>query len=108
MLRKLVLAVSFSALAAFSGTVLAASFDVTDIEGRKVHFEDQPKTFVVANYIANFMMVGGAPSLDKVVALTKDGWEDTRYGEYQVFTKSFPRMKDLPSIGGYHDDILNA
>ena len=61
MLRKLVLAVSFSTLAAFSGSVLAAAFDVTDIEGRKVHFEDQPKTFVVANYIANFMMVGGAP-----------------------------------------------
>ena len=108
MLRKLVLAVSFSTLAAFSGSVLAAAFDVTDIEGRKVHFEDQPKTFVVANYIANFMMVGGAPGLEKVVALTKDGWEDTRYGEYQVFTKSFPKMKDLPSIGGYHDDILNA
>lgn len=89
MLRKLVLAVSFSTLAAFSGSVLAAAFDVTDIEGRKVHFEDQPKTFVVANYIANFMMVGGAPGLEKVVALTKDGWEDTRYGEYQVFTKSF-------------------
>lgn len=53
-------------------------------------------------------MVGGAASLEKVVALTKDGWEDTRYGEYQVFTKSFPKMKDLPSIGGYHDDILNA
>ncbi len=71
MLRKLVLAVSFSTLAAFSGSVLAAAFDVTDIEGRKVHFEDQPKTFVVANYIANFMMVGGAPGLEKVVALTK-------------------------------------
>lgn len=108
MLRKLILALSFSSLAAFSGSVLAAAFDITDIEGRKVHFEDQPKTFVVANYIANFMMVGGAAGLEKVVALTKDGWEDTRYGEYQVFTKSFPKMKDLPSIGGYHDDILNA
>lgn len=100
MLRKLILALSFSSLAAFSGSVLAAAFDITDIEGRKVHFEDQPKTFVVANYIANFMMVGGAAGLEKVVALTKDGWEDTRYGEYQVFTKSFPKMNDLPSIGG--------
>ena len=108
MLRKLVLAVSFSTLAAFSSSVLATAFEVTDVEGRKVRFEDQPNTFIVANYIVNFMMVGAAPSLDKVVALTKDGWEDTRYGEYQVFTKSFPKMKDLPSIGGYHDDILNA
>lgn len=108
MLRKLALAVSFSTLAAFSASVLASAFDVTDIEGRRIHFEDQPKTFVVANYIANFLMVGGAPSLDKVVALTKDGWEETRYGEYQVFTQSFPKMKSLPSIGGYHDDILNA
>ena len=83
MLRKLILALSFSSLAAFSGSgffkrfnslaafsgsVLAAAFDITDIEGRKVHFEDQPKTFVVANYIANFMMVGGAAGLEKVVA----------------------------------------
>lgn len=45
MLRKLILALSFSSLAAFSGSVLAAAFDITDIEGRKVHFEDQPKTF---------------------------------------------------------------
>ena len=36
MLRKLVLAVSFSTLAAFSGSVLAAAFDVTDIEGTRV------------------------------------------------------------------------
>ena len=108
MLRSWFLLYLFLLLRPLAVSVLAAAFDVTDIEGRKVHFEDQPKTFVVANYIANFMMVGGAPGLEKVVALTKDGWEDTRYGEYQVFTKSFPKMKDLPSIGGYHDDILNA
>ena len=36
MLRKLILALSFSSLAAFSGSVLAAAFDITDIEGRKV------------------------------------------------------------------------
>ena len=96
------------ALAVLTRTVIAAPFDITDVEGQKYHFEQTPKTFVVANYIANFMMVGGAKSLDKVIALTKDGWEDTRYGEYQVFTKSFPKMKELPSIGGYHDDVLNA
>ena len=63
MLRKLILALSFSSLAAFSGSVLAAAFDITDIEGRKVHFEDQPKTFIVANYIANWWAV--RPALKK-------------------------------------------
>ena len=32
----------------------AAGFDITDIEGRQIHFDKQPKTFIVANYIANF------------------------------------------------------
>ena len=48
MLRSWFLLYLFLLLSAFSGSVLAAAFDVTDIEGRKVHFEDQPKTFVVA------------------------------------------------------------
>lgn len=107
-IRKIILATVISLSAGLSFAATDTGFDVNDIEGRTIHFDNQPKTFIVANYIANFMMVGGAPSLDKVVALTKDGWEDTRYGEYQVFTKSFPKMKELPSIGGYHDDILNS
>lgn len=89
-------------------TALAAPFEVIDIAGRTVRFEDTPQRFVVGNYIANFMMVGGAKSLDKVVGMTKDGWDATRYGEYQVFTASFPSIQSIPSIGGYHDDILNA
>ncbi|MFR0875879.1 MAG: iron ABC transporter permease, partial [Bilophila wadsworthia] len=65
-------------------------------------------TFVVANYIANFLMVGGAGSLDKVVGMTFDGWEETRYGEYVVYTETFPKLKAIPSIGGYHDNILDS
>lgn len=85
---------------------------LTDLAGRDIRLDKRPDTFVVANYIANFLMVGGASSLDRVVGMTLDGWKDTRYGEYEVFTKAFPRMaggKDaIPSIGGYHDNILNA
>ena len=53
-------------------------------------------------------MTGGAKSLDKIVGMTQDGWEHTRLGEYRVFTKAFPQIKDIPSIGGYHDNILNS
>lgn len=90
----------------------SAGITFTDLAGREIHMESLPQKFVVANYIANFLMVGGAESLDKVVGMTFDGWEDTRYGEYKVFTDAFPRMlggKDgIVSIGGYHDDVLNA
>lgn len=88
----------------------SAAIVFTDVAGREVRLDKPPETFIVANYIANFMMVGGAESLDKVVGMTFDGWEDTRYGEYKVFTDAFPRMKsgDIVSIGGYHDDVLNA
>lgn len=86
--------------------VPAVSF--TDIAGREVQLDSLPKTFVVANYIANFLMVGGADSLNKVVGMTFDGWEDTRYGEYVVYTETFPKLKTIPSIGGYHDNILDS
>lgn len=80
----------------------------TDIAGRRIELEKRPEKIIVANYIVNYMLVGGKESLDKVVGMTLDGWEDTRYGEYTVFTQSFPEMKEIPSIGGYHDNILNA
>lgn len=83
-------------------------FTITDIMGREVTFDEQPETFVVANYIFNFLLVGGGDSLDKVVGLTKDGWEDTRYGEYTVLTDAFPKIEEIKSIGGYHDDVLDA
>ncbi len=88
--------------------VAAPAISFTDIAGRKVELDNLPKTFVVANYIANFLMVGGAESLNKVVGMTFDGWEDTRYGEYVVYTEAFPRLKTIPSIGGYHDDVLDS
>lgn len=82
-------------------------FTVTDVEGNEIYFEKQPETFVVANYIFNFLLIGGKDSLSKVVGLTKDGWEDTRYGEYQALTEAYPELLDIKSIGGYHDDVLD-
>lgn len=98
-----------------AGTVRAAEtnlsaegFTVTDLVGRTVTFVKRPERFVVANYILNFLMTGGAVAVPKIVALAQDGWEDTRVGEYEVLTKAFPALKALPSIGGYHDNILNS
>lgn len=83
-------------------------YTFTDIEGREITIEKQPETFVVGNYILNFMLIGGKESLDKVVGMPLDGWQETRYGEYESMTKSFPEILDKTSIGGYHDDVLNA
>ena len=110
-LSRVVMACALSVL--FLGgtgkTILAApAISFTDIAGREVRLDKLPKTFVVANYIANFLMVGGAGSLDKVVGMTFDGWEETRYGEYVVYTETFPKLKAIPSIGGYHDNILDS
>ncbi len=90
----------------------SAAITFSDLAGRRIELEFRPEKYIVANYIANFLMVGGAESLDQVVGMTFDGWEDTRFGEYTVFTQAFPRMLGgeggITSIGGYHDDILNA
>ncbi|GAA6514845.1 ABC transporter substrate-binding protein [Phocea massiliensis] len=84
------------------------SISFTDLSGRAITLEKQPETIAVANYLVNFMLVGGSQSLDKVSALAIDGWQDTRYGEYTVFTESFPKLLELPSVGGYHNDVLDA
>lgn len=80
----------------------------TDIAGRSITLTHQPRTFIVANYIANFLGVGGGQSLERVIGLTQDGWDHTRVGEYKVFTQAFPHIREIPSIGGYHDDVLNS
>ncbi|MDR2456663.1 MAG: ABC transporter substrate-binding protein [Deltaproteobacteria bacterium] len=80
----------------------------TDLAGREVTVEKAPARIIVAQYIANYLMVGGAESLDRVVGMTFDGWQDTRLGEYTVFTESFPILKSVVSIGGYHDSVLDA
>ena len=98
------LSLSFPAAARAEQTAGA----VTDLLGRKVRFEKAPERIVVANYILNFLMTGGGDALNKVVALPQDGWEATRTGEYKLLTQAFPTILSLPSIGGYHDNILNT
>lgn len=92
----------------FDETSKGFPFSFRDAAGRSVVVQSLPKTFVVANYIANFIVVGGGQSLSKIVGLTQEGWPQTRAGEYEVYTKAFPQIKSIPSIGGYHDNILNA
>lgn len=84
------------------------SLELTDLAGRSVVLAKKPQRFVVANYIANFLFVGGAESVNHIVGITADGWASTRYAEYVRLTQAFPQLKNIPSIGGYHDDILNT
>lgn len=83
-------------------------YTFTDVAGREVTVDKKPETFIVGNYILNFMLVGGKESLDKVVGMPLDGWEETRFGEYTAMTKSFPEILEKTSIGGYHDDVLDS
>lgn len=87
-------------------TVFPCTF--TDLAGRQVTIETRPETFIVGNYILNFMLIGGADSLDQVVGMPLDGWQETRFGEYSAMTASFPEILTKTSIGGYHDDVLDA
>lgn len=110
-IRSLLSSLSHTLLALTGAAFLASSacaLTVTDLENRTVEVKDNPQRIVVGNYILSFLMVGGAESLGKVVALPQDGWEGMRLGEYTVLTKAFPQIKAIPSIGGYHDNILNT
>lgn len=105
--RRFCFVLSLAVALTFSNPA-AATFTVTDLAGRTSTFDKTPERFVVANYIANFLMVGGSQSISKIVAMTQDGWQSIRYGEHAVFTRAYPELKDKPSVGGYHDNILNS
>lgn len=86
----------------------SGAISFTDLAGRRVTLAKRPERFVVANYILNFLMISGASGVDKIVGLTQDGWLETRRGEYTLLKDAFPALMDKPSIGGYHDSILNS
>lgn len=107
--KYLLAAAAFSVAAPLPVSVSAGEvLTVTDLAGRTVSFEKRPQRFVVANYIANFLFVGGSQAVASIVGLTGDGWQSTRYAEYVRLTEAFPKLKSIPSVGGYHDDILNT
>lgn len=83
-------------------------YTFTDLAERQITIDKRPETFIVGNYILNFMLIGGEDSLEKVVGMPLDGWEETRFGEYSAMTASFPELLTKTSIGGYHDDVLDA
>lgn len=100
-----------SAAGLFAPSVLAspkAELSIVDLCGRTVVLKKPPQRFVVANYILNFLMVSGAAGVNKIVGLTQDGWLETRRAEYVLLQKAFPQLMTRPSIGGYHDSILNS
>lgn len=86
----------------------SGAISFTDLAGRRVTLAKRPERFVVANYILNFLMISGGSGVDKIVGLTQDGWLETRRGEYTLLKDAFPALMDKPSIGGYHDSILNS
>lgn len=106
-LSRVVMACALSVL--FLGgtgkTIWAApAISFTDIAGREVQLDKLPKTFVVANYIANFLMVGGAGSLDKVVGMTfRTVGRKPGTASMSSILKHFHKLKAIPSIGGYHE-----
>ena len=57
-------------------------YTFTDIAGREITIDTKPETFIVGNYILNFMLIGGSESLERVIGMPLDGWKETRMGEY--------------------------
>lgn len=89
-----------------------AQITFTDLAGREVTLDSRPETIAVGFYIVNYLMVGGDDALDKLVGLAMDSWDGTRYGEYAVFTSTYPKLLEtngeIVNIGSYHDDTLNT
>ena len=80
----------------------------TDLSGRLITIDKVPEKIALANFIANYFMVGGgSESLDKLVGLPSDGWKEVRFGEYTVFTEAYPKLLDMAVIAGYHDNFMD-
>ncbi len=109
--RRTLLAASAAALFSPALSAFAAPrwpADLTDVLGRRVTVKSAPQRIIAGDYLANYLIVGGDAALSRTIAVAADHWESARIGEYQVFTGAFPAIKTLPSVGGYHDNLIDA
>lgn len=83
-------------------------YEGIDLAGRRIVLERQPQRIILANYILNTMLIGGGACTSRIAGMTKDGWIETRKGEYEALTKAHPELLEIPSIGGFHDNVLNS
>lgn len=71
----------------------------TDLAGKEIVLNKRPERIFLGFYISNYLLVGGADSIDTIVGMCLHDWSDYRYGEYQVFSSAFPQIKeDNPAI----------
>jgi len=71
----------------------------TDLAGKEIVLDKRPERIFLGFYISNYLLVGGADSIDKIVGMCLHDWSDYRYGEYEVFSSAFPQIReDNPAI----------
>lgn len=77
----------------------AAKKEVTDIEGRKVTITSPAKRVLLGFYYEDYMAIGTEKAFDRVVGLSREGWEGWRPASWALFTAHRPSLKKLPDVG---------
>ena len=84
-------------------------FEVTDIVGRKVTFDAQPKNIVLSEsrHVYSLAFLNKDNPLDKIVAWGKD-LQKAAPDFYDQLVQAFPAAKDIPEIGAIKSGDLTV
>ena len=90
-----------------SASASGGGFEVTDIVGRKVAFDAQPKNIVLSEsrHVYSLAFLNKANPIDKVVAWGED-LQKAAFDFYEKIVEVFPKAAELSTIGSIAKDGL--
>ncbi|HWL83129.1 MAG TPA: ABC transporter substrate-binding protein [Roseomonas sp.] len=94
--RRLLAASAASLLAA---PALAAPLSLTGLDGSTATLARPARRILLGFYFEEFLAVGGAGALDRVVGLSRAAWKDWRPANWAEYVKVLPELETIPDVG---------
>ncbi len=94
-----ILAMAAAAATIFVAAASAEPIRLKDVEGREVVLPAPPERILLGFYFEEFLAVGGAGALDRVVGLSRAAWADWRPASWRAYVQVLPGLERLADVG---------
>lgn len=89
------------------GSAALAEITITDLRDRTVTLEEPAQNVLLGFYFQDFLAVAGEDGINRLAGLSRGPWADWRPGQWEVYTKAFPQLKDLPDVGNTENSTMS-
>lgn len=86
-------------LVLLSGVSYAKEILIKDVLGREVILKSLPQRIVLGFYYTDYLAVGGAEALSKVVGFSKAVWTDWTPASWELYSQTLPQLKKIADVG---------